>query len=194
MKKLPALAVALLVTALCSSGCAPAEDVDPRASAPISLSPDSFLPQSSEEARDSASGAAVVLQSFFTAVDDETDALDVDIATLDHEQIMNNFPRSLRHVDLAGVGKNDTDRLIHEYANSIETIPNYGYVGIDPTTLRSSADRTVTVRGEDLFIVYKDGTEYVTHKGASLTSDDTLNDVFTMTKIDGTWKITKISF
>jgi hypothetical protein len=193
MKKLPALAVTLLVTAMCSSACAPAED-NGGTSAPISLSPGSFPAPSSEVAHESASGAALTLQSFFTAVDDETDVLAAGVSLLDHEQITKNFPRSLRSVDASEVNDDDADRLIREYSKNIDTIPNRGYVGIDPKTLQVAEDGTVNVSGEDLFIAYKDGAEYVTHKGASMVSDDSLNDVFTLTKTGGTWKITKISF
>jgi hypothetical protein len=194
MKKLPALAGTLLVTALCISGCAPAEENRGDASEPIRLGPDGFPTQSSEATERAASDAALNLQTFFAAVDDEADALSVDIATLDQDQIITSFPRSLRSIDTTEISKDDTDRLIREYADNVETIPNKGYVGIDPKALRPSADGTVAVSGEDLFIVYKEGTEYVTRKGASMTSDDSLNDVFTMAEVDGTWKITQISF
>jgi hypothetical protein len=193
MKKLSALAVTLVVAALCSSACAPIEE-NGGSSAPISLSPGSFPVESSGAVNESLSGAALTLQTFFTAVDDETDILPGGISSLDHEQITKNFPRSLRNIDTSEVNGDDADRLIREYSKNIDTIPNRGYVGVDPKTLQLAEDGTVNVSGEDLFIVYKEGTEYVTHKGASMTSADSLDDVFTMTKFDGTWKISKIVF
>lgn len=194
MKKLPALAGTLLVAALCISGCAPAQENGVNASAPISLGPDSFPAKSSEATDRAASDAALNLQSFFTTVDDETDALTVEVSSLDQDQIMESFPRALRSIDTTEVSRNDAERLIREYSANIGTIPNSGYVGIDSKALRPSLDGTVTVTGEDMFIVYKEGNEHVTHMGASMTSGDSLNDSFTMTKMDGTWKIIHISF
>lgn len=194
MKKLPALAGTLLVAALCVSGCAPAEENGGHTSAPISLGPDSFPSQSSEEADKATSSAALNLQLFFTTLDAETDALAVDIEALDSDDLAMSFPNSFEIVDDASISQSDAGRLILEYANNIETIPNKGFIQIAPKTLEASADGSVEVTGEDMFIIYRDGSKNITKKGASMTSEDSLNDVFTMAEVDGTWKITKISF
>lgn len=192
MKKLPALAGTLLVTALCLSACTPVESNESHSTAPITLGPDSLPSQHPEPGDKDTSEAALNLQLFFTAVDDETDALTVDVESLDREQVKASYSQAMKSIDVNVVSKDDADRLIRDYAKNIDTIPNKGYVGITPKELHASVDGSVTVRGEDLFIVYKEDSKYVTRKGASMTSDETLNDVFTMSKVDGSWKITKI--
>lgn len=194
MKKLPALAATMLVAALCLSACTPAGDDNVRATAPISLSPGSFPAQGSAASPVVASGAALGLQAFFTAVDDETGALKVDIATLDYEQLKESFPRSMRRIDEDAVGEENVERLIREYSKNITSIPNKGYISIDPKALQASNDGSVVVNGKDLFMVYKEGTKYITHVGASMASTDSLNDVFTMDRSGGSWKITDIRF
>lgn len=195
MKNLPALAATLLtITALCLSGCAPAEDNATSSGAPIILGPDTLSPSNSDSATESASGASMYLQSFFNAVYDDMSDISDDLEGMDDKSVIRNFPRAMRNIDQMNVSISDSARLIRESAKNVSTIPNKGYISIDPKTAKTQSDGSVTVSGEDMFIIYREGDKYNTHKGLSMDSEDSLDDVFTMSKVGSSWKISKITF
>jgi len=196
MKKAAALSAALLTIALSVSACAPEDaSADQGAMAVITISPeDAGAPTQKPSESLSALDASLSLRNFFTSIDYESDSNNIAPNQLDYVGVEKAYPRALKLIDASKVSTNDTVRLIKEYTAYAKTMPSGGYVGMNPQTFQISADGTVKVKGADLFIVYREGTRYVTHKGVSMTSTDSYSNVFTLSEVDGTWKITGISF
>lgn len=195
MKKMLTLSALLFTVALGTSACAP--PVANAAADPIpviTLSPEDTgsLPTQPKDLLNF--DASLSMRTFFTSIDYESHANGTEKEITDYKQAAKDFPRTLKMIDSRMVSQDDTLRLLREYVANVKTIPNDGYIGMDPKTFTSTADGKMTVKGSNLYIVYKSGADYVTHKGPSMTSTESMNDVFTLSEVDGKWKITGIQF
>jgi hypothetical protein len=192
MKNIFAVSAMLLATAIGVSSCAPASGShDPYT--PISISPDGFTSSPKPSDPMMISNASLSLQTFFATLAAESKAINTSKGITDYKQIKADYPATLKSVDGASLNEDETTKLFSEYTDYISVMPNDGYVGISPNSLKISVDGTIKVTGDDLFVVYKEDGKYITHKGVSMSSDQSLNDVFTMSEVDGEWRITGVT-
>jgi hypothetical protein len=172
---------------MCLTSCSsPESEQQPVASA--SASSDEKVKAAPE-----ASAASVWIQSLFTAIEDDRKS-GTNSESMSYEELKSAFPRAMKVIDAESLGQDKVERLLNDYSQNVATVPEGGHVAIDPKTLSVSDDGTVKIKGADLFVIYKSDSKFVTHKGASMTSDENLDDVFTMTEVGSSWKVTDISF
>lgn len=139
-------------------------------------------------------GASNTLQTLFTSITKESVKTKEEMDSLDYARLKAAYPETISSVIESSVGQASTERLIREYSVHLSEVPEGGSVVIDPSSAKEDQSGEVQIFGSDVYLSYPSGESIVTHKGLSVKSSETLNDVFTMKQVDGTWKITGVRF
>jgi hypothetical protein len=188
MKKALALPLALVAVVLGASSCSGGQKLSPVPEISMTRAP---IDSSAAQER---ADVALVFQSVLRAVHDEGHAAGAELDDLDYEELVEKYPRTMKGIEESSVGREATEKFIREYSKYLTEAPRGTHMGVNQKDVSPPQYNTMKITGTDLFLSYWEERKVITHEGVSMHSRDTLNDVFTMTKINGAWKITGITF
>lgn len=186
MKNPLALPLVLVAVVLGASGCSGSPEYSPQPE--ISITNEAINSTIANQKWD----ASYALQSVLRAIHEETGSTASVLDDLDYESLTEKYPRAMSGIE-PSVGREATESFIREYSKHLSVAPQGLHVGVKQADLESPVDKSLKITGTDLFMSYWEESRVVTHEGVSVTTRDTLDDVFTMTQVNGTWKITGIS-
>lgn len=147
-----------------------------------------------EEGDTETMGASLSLQALFTAINTESVKTEEELESMDYANLKEAYPKTIDSIDESSVGQDSVERLIREYSIYLAEVPEGGTVVIDPSSAKEEQSGEIQISGSDVYLSYPEGEATITHKGLSVDTAETLDDVFTMKQVDGKWKIAGVSF